>query len=453
MIKPPGNRKKIHWASWNKLCYPHNEGGIGCRDLNDTIKAAEYKMWWRFRSTTNIWSDFLNAKYCKSSGEGKVSFWHDTWCDFSPLSSICTSKSKACLSSFREDASWDRNKLLAALPPNYCDYISAFPTHSSFDKPSWKLSSNGTFSFKSAWESTRQRKNEHTFLKFCWNPLITPTISFFMVRVLNKWLPTSDCLTFPHLFLNGPVAIKVWDVFHKVAGFHRNDKRMKAIPFSAERVCGRIWNYLRSIIIPRKARFSFWKGAEIFACRLGGETAPKKDFLYIAVRWARPIMGWVKLNTDGAAKGNPGCAASGGIVRDHSGSPLFYFSEFLGDQSNTYAELHAIARGLELCLDKNFANIWVEVDSKVAIRLVLGTTSCHWKLQCVVANIRNFLSKANIRLSHIFREGNGVADLLANQGCDRRDFFCSTGHDLNGKVLGLIRLDKISYPYIRCKQR
>ncbi|KAL6580718.1 hypothetical protein OROMI_006641 [Orobanche minor] len=27
--------------------------------------------------------------------------------------------------------------------------------------------------------------------------------------------------TLPHLLLNGPVAIKVWDVFHNIAGFVR----------------------------------------------------------------------------------------------------------------------------------------------------------------------------------------------------------------------------------------
>ena len=38
------------------------------------------------------------------------------------------------------------------------------------------------------------------------------------------------------------------------------------------------------------------------------------------VRWERPLEGWCKLNTDGAASGNPGLAGCGGIVRDeHSG--------------------------------------------------------------------------------------------------------------------------------------
>lgn len=34
------------------------------------------------------------------------------------------------------------------------------------------------------------------------------------------------------------------------------------------------------------------------------------------VRWERPPRGWIELNTDGAAKGNPGLAGCGGAVRD-----------------------------------------------------------------------------------------------------------------------------------------
>ncbi|KAL6550656.1 hypothetical protein OROMI_021144 [Orobanche minor] len=227
---------------------------------------------------------------------------------------------------------------------------------------------------------------------------------------------------------------------------------MKAIPFTAERVCGRIWKYLRALKIPPKARSSFWKGAAAFASRLGGEAAPKRSPHLTEVRWAKPSSGWIKLNTDGADKGNPGYAGAGGMARNHLGAPLLYFSEFLGDQTNTYAELHAIWRGIDLCLDKKFENIWVEVDSKVALRLILGAMSCRWNLQMLVSKIRILLTKANFRLTHIFREGNGIADLLANQGCIRRDFVCSNGHDLRGKILGLIRLDKISFPYIRCRK-
>ena len=34
------------------------------------------------------------------------------------------------------------------------------------------------------------------------------------------------------------------------------------------------------------------------------------------IGWKAPLEGWVTLNTDGASKKNPGCAGSGGLIRD-----------------------------------------------------------------------------------------------------------------------------------------
>lgn len=36
------------------------------------------------------------------------------------------------------------------------------------------------------------------------------------------------------------------------------------------------------------------------------------------VKWKYPPMGWIKGNFDGAAKGNPGKAGCGGLLRDHT---------------------------------------------------------------------------------------------------------------------------------------
>lgn len=29
-----GDQRKIHWVSWEKLCLPKNEGGMGFQELN-----------------------------------------------------------------------------------------------------------------------------------------------------------------------------------------------------------------------------------------------------------------------------------------------------------------------------------------------------------------------------------------------------------------------------------
>uniref|UniRef100_A0A1U7X1L2 Uncharacterized protein LOC104234194 n=1 Tax=Nicotiana sylvestris TaxID=4096 RepID=A0A1U7X1L2_NICSY len=47
-----------HWASWNTLCMPVEEGGIGFRSLHDVAKALFSKLWWNFRTKPSLWSSF-----------------------------------------------------------------------------------------------------------------------------------------------------------------------------------------------------------------------------------------------------------------------------------------------------------------------------------------------------------------------------------------------------------
>lgn len=54
-----------HWASWDNLCLPCEEGGACFRSLHDMSKALFYKLWWNFRTKPSLWSSFLSQKYCK----------------------------------------------------------------------------------------------------------------------------------------------------------------------------------------------------------------------------------------------------------------------------------------------------------------------------------------------------------------------------------------------------
>lgn len=59
----------------------------------------------------------------------------------------------------------------------------------------------------------------------------------------------------------------------------------------------------------------------------------------VLVRWKYPSMGWVRLNTDGASKGNPGRAGAGGVIRGHRGELFEVFALNCGVCSCTRAEL------------------------------------------------------------------------------------------------------------------
>ncbi|KAL6565083.1 hypothetical protein OROMI_016533 [Orobanche minor] len=306
--------------------------------------------------SSHIWKNMCDIRHIAnknifwSSSNGKGSFWHDIWCEFGPLTDYYPNKSKDKIEFYWKNGSWDRGKIIRKLPSGVCDHICSYPCGLRSNSPLWTQSSNGDFSFKSAWEIVRKRKTTNKILASCWNPLITPTISFFLVRIAFKWIPTPDGLlrrgiiannlcyccngdeSMPHLFIHGPMA----------------KERVDNVPFTPKRVCGRIWSYIHNIKGELSRKRLFWKGAHGIAAMVGMLPSSRPTYTLIPVRWVKPAHAWGKLNSDGAAKG-AGVAAAGGIVRDHNGTPFMMFSEFLGERTNNYSEIYAIWRGLDLC--------------------------------------------------------------------------------------------------------
>ncbi|CDP19251.1 unnamed protein product [Coffea canephora] len=68
--------KRLHWAAWEKLCFPVQEGGLGFHSFFDSAKA--------FASIR----DFPERRIRWCLGKGLVDFWHDTWCGDLPLALV-----------------------------------------------------------------------------------------------------------------------------------------------------------------------------------------------------------------------------------------------------------------------------------------------------------------------------------------------------------------------------
>lgn len=74
----------------------------------------------------------------------------------------------------------------------------------------------------------------------------------------------------------------------------------------------------------------------------------------------QPDIGWVKLNTD-AAKGDPGAAGAGGLIRGSSGE-FEYFAVKCGVCTCTKAELMAVMRGLQIAWEGGHRKVHILVD-------------------------------------------------------------------------------------------
>ncbi|KAK0590390.1 hypothetical protein LWI29_026415 [Acer saccharum] len=65
--------------------------------------------------------------------------------------------------------------------------------------------------------------------------------------------------------------------------------------------------------------------------------------------WIPPDLDHLKFNVDGAARGSPGPAGIGGVLRNLKGKVLCSFSSFQGHQYADYVEIVAILRACQLC--------------------------------------------------------------------------------------------------------
>ena len=136
-------------------------------------------------------------------------------------------------------------------------------------------------------------------------------------------------------------------------------------------------------------------------------------------KWTPPPLGWHKLNFDGAARGNLGSAGIGCIINDKDGRWVAKLASPLPPITNNVAELEALEKGLLLCHKLGLSRIFIEGDSQIVLNAIRQKKTPNWvlnsKLQEVILNLEKF---EDIFISHIYREGNLVANGLANRGAD-----------------------------------
>ncbi|XP_059076357.1 uncharacterized protein LOC131875735 [Cryptomeria japonica] len=138
------------------------------------------------------------------------------------------------------------------------------------------------------------------------------------------------------------------------------------------------------------------------------------------VRWIPPQCDWVKLNFDGASRGNPGISGIGAVIRDSSRQLMGGLFGSLGFATNNEAKIRALATGLDLCVQKGYDKVIIEGDSQIIINGISKSSFQNWKLGKWIPYINKLLGSINsFELKHTFREGNKVADLLANVGIDK----------------------------------
>lgn len=126
-------------------------------------------------------------------------------------------------------------------------------------------------------------------------------------------------------------------------------------------------------------------------------------------------------HTDGGARGNPGPAGYGVVIHDARGTKVAGLSEYLGRQTNNFAEYQALIGALEYAVEHGPKALKVISDSELLVRQIKGIYKVKEPtLRDLHARASQLIRQLDwFEIEHTLRGGNREADELANQAMDK----------------------------------
>ena len=126
------------------------------------------------------------------------------------------------------------------------------------------------------------------------------------------------------------------------------------------------------------------------------------------------------INSDGGARGNPGPAAAGVVIKDEKGKNIAEFGEYLGEQTNNFAEYSALIAGLKKAKALGATEVECVLDSELVTKQMRGEYRVRepnlQKLFVQAYNAASAFKKTSYR--HTLRHNNTEADRIVNKILD-----------------------------------
>ena len=131
--------------------------------------------------------------------------------------------------------------------------------------------------------------------------------------------------------------------------------------------------------------------------------------------------GWFTAHCDGGSRGNPGPSGYGAVVEDPKGQTVAQLSEFLGIQTNNFAEYSGLLGVLHWAVEKGVKRLRVVSDSELMVKQMQGKYKVASPILRPLFEEARKLSRQieSFEMRHTLRGGNKVADQLANDAMDR----------------------------------
>ncbi|XP_070007342.1 uncharacterized protein [Nicotiana sylvestris] len=376
---------------------------------------------------------------------------------------------------------WD--KLFEILPEDLAvhilEKIKPPSTMQVLDRPFWMLETRGYFSVKSAWEYTRRRDEPRIAYRMIWvtachqnvgvvyslmknlfstcffrSETAKTTWKYFLSRegidvegltlhqAITKCWTANVCLRLKPVMQALPSCV-VWELWKR-----RNSMKYgEAVTTS--RVIYQVSSNLQALVKVRKPGMDMvpHKWQDLLA-RMENFT-PKLKVTKII--WEFPSAGWLKVNTDGASRGNPGRSSIGFCIRNENGDIVKSVGKEIEETTNTVAEAKAMVEALRFCRFQQYSHVWLQTNSMVLKKIMDGI----WKPPRIISEqveeMMQLMNEGNYTVTHIHREGNRLADRLANYALDHGEIECQQFWHLDEKGRRLVNEDKMQCPSLRVK--
>jgi len=126
-------------------------------------------------------------------------------------------------------------------------------------------------------------------------------------------------------------------------------------------------------------------------------------------------------HSDGGARGNPGPAGYGVVIKDETGRKVAALSEYLGHQTNNFAEYQGLIAALEYAIKHGPKALKLISDSELLVRQIKGIYKVkNAVLQDLHGRAKELIARLDwFSIGHALREHNQEADQLANEAMDK----------------------------------
>ena len=130
---------------------------------------------------------------------------------------------------------------------------------------------------------------------------------------------------------------------------------------------------------------------------------------------------WFIAHCDGGSRGNPGPSGYGAVIEDAKGRTLAELSEYLGVQTNNFAEYSGLLGVMKWAIEHDVKCLRVISDSELMVKQMQGKYKVASPVLKPLFDEAKKLARRieSFEMRHTLRGGNKVADRLANEAMDR----------------------------------